>query len=490
MKRLLLVLTPLLLIVPSAFLAWVLTTENGLRWTYQQLMDNLPVDVQVNRVSGRLLGPLSLVDVKYQQDGTVVSINNATMDWSFAALLSGRIRVNQLHLQTVKVSLPVADDTKASSPLVLPEVFLPWPVTVDNLLIEDINLQQNEEMLDIHNLTLSVKAWFNYVEIENLAVNAESFRFQIAGELQTKKDYPHELNVNWQIDPPLLPQTMSGAGRSSGDLRNLSINQRVRDPLQLNIRVRVTDVLTHLRWQVNIDANSSNIALLNSQLPSASAKLKLQASGDLETVMLKGAAEGVIPDVGPLNAQFHINRWADSRIEFERFQLQVTKSETTINARGAWSPGENGGHAELAMHWQNLRWPLDTSPWFASALGSGWVVGNLENYQFGLATDRPWQQAPESDWYGVANGNLKGLQIHSLRLLTLGGEAEVNGPLSWSPTLNWNAEGKIIDIDPGKLNQQWPGKLSGTLSSTGGLQNEQLAMDFYIYNIGGKFASR
>ena len=102
MKRIRLIISAAL-IVPAMFFTWLTVTENGLNWAYQQAELYLPVKLNINKLEGRLIGPVTVKGFEYQQDGMSINARQITVDWSPTALLAANININQLHIQSLDI---------------------------------------------------------------------------------------------------------------------------------------------------------------------------------------------------------------------------------------------------------------------------------------------------------------------------------------------------------------------------------------------------
>ena len=483
MKRLYWLLLTIPLIAPVFALAWLVSTESGLRWAYQLTDSYLPNELHIASIEGRLIGPIIIKGIEYQQDGTSITSNQITLEWTPTALLAANIDINRLHVHSLKINLPESE--KSDQALTLPDINLPWRLAVKDLVIDDLTIRQNEQLVDIHQIKLTASALFGQIDIEALDINAETFSLSVNGDLSPTGNYDHKLETRWRVE---LPSTaiINGYGQLTGNMKMTQVKQRLTGSLQLTLEAEIQDLLTQLQWQTKINVSAFDSSKLNPDWPAVSGKLNLDGKGDITTATLSGKLAGNYPEIGPFDSSFSLQRLNDNVIQIDNLMLHLPANKTRVNVSGQWIPGPDGGDTNLALHWQNLRWPLKDTPWFDSAIGSGWIDGNINHYRIGLATDRLWPQVPPSDWYASAEGNLDGLNFHSLRVNALEGETTVTGPLSWSPQLTWQAKANISAIDPSNLWPNWPGKLNAILTSNGGYQNDQLFVNADISKLTGK----
>ncbi len=469
LRRLLLVL----LLPPVLAFSWLTFTESGLRWGYQQAEPYLPGKLTLAKLEGRLFGSITAKGIEYLQDGAQITANQLALEWLPVALLTAKIDITRLHLETLNVVLPQSEKAEHPERFSLPEINLPWRLILKNVLINGLSISLNGQSYDLQQIRLNATTLFSQVDIDELTIAADDFSLNIEGELQPTGHYHHELDMHWQV-ALATKAVVKGNGQLAGDIKTSRINQQLSGPLQLTLNAELNDLLKQFNWQANIDVTEFDASKLNSDWPTVKGILSLDGKGDLSTASVVGNVKAKHPEYGPFDADLRLQRLSDNSIQFDHLMLHSPVNETRIHGRGQWLPGDDGGDVTVALNWQNLRWPLTDTAWFDSAVGSGWIAGNINQYRLGLATDRPWPQAPASLWYASAQGNLNGLNFDSLRITTLDGEATAKGQLAWSPQLVWQAQLSASDINPASLLPEWPGQLETTLTSNGRIENGQL----------------
>ncbi len=360
-----------------------------------------------------------------------------------------------------------------------------------------IDREQNDQILKLNKIKLNATSLFSKVDIKQLTISADAFNIEIKGKLQPTNDYHHDLAINWQFTLP-SKEIAKGEGQLTGNTKSTHITQNLSGPLQLTLDATLKDLLEQLRWTAKVDVSDFDITKIDPTWPALSGAAKLNTEGDLSTATVTGKLQGHYPELGAVNADFNLQRMLNNTIQINQLTLHAPKQNTQINADGFWSPadtvdtttnndgGHNGGNFKLSLNWQNLFWPPEETQWFNSAKGSGTIEGNLNRYQITLDTDSPWPQTNPSTWHANAVGNQDGMTIQTLRVNALNGEAIASGQLNWSPKLNWQAEARINNIDPAALLPEWPGKLSGNVTSSGHMEKDQLIIQADISQLEGK----
>jgi len=117
-----------LLLIPVLMFGWLITTSDGLRWAYTQAEFYLPGVITINQLDGSLIGPITISNLDYAQDGNRYKAAQLILDWKPLSLLSARIDISQLAIQSLHISLASSEEPVAQTdeqPLQLPDCHLP-----------------------------------------------------------------------------------------------------------------------------------------------------------------------------------------------------------------------------------------------------------------------------------------------------------------------------------------------------------------------------
>jgi len=486
MKRPFIIVIALLLLIPALLLAWLTLTEAGLQWAYLQAKPFLPADLSINKLEGKLFGPITITDLQYAQQDTLIKTRQLIVDWQPTALLLTQININQLHIQSLNIALPGTDNTQPSQKqnLNLPSINFPWRIALNNVLINDINISQNNQTYGAKQIKLNASSLLNKINIEELNIHNDNYNIHILGELRLSHNYRHNLNINWQVELP-SKSLVKGKGAIKGNLNSSHIKQQLSGPIQLTLDAKLNNVLKDLNWQAKIDASHFDSSKLHADWPALNGAFKLQAKGDLNTAVLTGNLDGHHTELGNVNAVINLKRLSNNSIQIDQLKLQAPINNTQLTASGLWMPAKGGGDVNLNLNWQNLRWPAQHASWFNSTQGQASIEGNIERYKIQLSTDSPWPQTVPSSWNVLAEGDLESLNFHSLRVKILKGEINATGKLNWRSGLSWKTDIHANDINPASLWPQWPGLLKADVTNTGTFINDKLITDLKIDKLNG-----
>ena len=240
-----------LLITPVILLSWLMLTDSGLNWTYQNVASFLPADLNINKLEGRLIGPVTIKGFNYKNDGTLINAEQITVDWLPTALLAANINISQLHVKSLDIVLPATGNTghidkpSDKQTFILPEISLPWRLLLKNAEVDNLNLKQNDQQFHVNKIKLNATSLFSKININQLSINADTFMIDIQGKLQPVRDYRHDLNINWQLTLP-SSEVIKGKGQLTGNMQTTRIQQTLSGPLKLKLDAKLNDLLNPL----------------------------------------------------------------------------------------------------------------------------------------------------------------------------------------------------------------------------------------------------
>lgn len=124
------------------------------------------------------------------------------------------------------------------------------------------------------------------------------------------------------------------------------------------------------------------------------------------------------------------------------------------------------GDSALKLDWTQLQWPLSGEPQVQAGSGRAQLSGRVQNYRMQMET--PLSAAGlEAQLKLAVQGDAQSLNVRELALQLLDGEITSRGVLRWSPTLEFDAEGTLAQINPAQLRADLPGEMNGRFAVRG-----------------------
>lgn len=284
-------------------LTLLVATEGGARWTLGQL-DRF--GVEVDRVEGRLLGPLDLHGVAFRSPTLEVGVERAELRWAPRALLARQVSVEALHLEGLRVVLaevPPPPDEPAPDPVELPEIDLPVAVDLAYLRIDGTRLERlgaEPLELELAELTGSLAFREGELHVRELALRDPLADLELAGTILLRGDYPLDLSLGWRADIPgdaELPP-LAGSGALTGSVADLSSSLTLTSPAEVVVEGGAAGLPGVPTWWVTASAQRAALAPFLDEPPLEWVSLEADARGVGGELALNLAFQGGHHDGG------------------------------------------------------------------------------------------------------------------------------------------------------------------------------------------------
>lgn len=399
----------------AVFVGWLLLSTDGARW----LLDWVPragiAELHVERVEGRLLGPLRIEGLRVQTPAVDIALDHAHLQWSPVALLHSGLQIAALELGELRVRVKDRVARADETPLRIPELPLALVfrrATIDRL---ELRLPQADAPQIVDDIVLEDFAWSGtQLVVKSLAANhALTGRLQAAAELE------------------LAPRSIL--------LRALSVQSAGAAP------ARVSAAGT-----VNLDgAPASRVDL---------------AWTDVRWPLLGE------PQIGSRAGQLRLEGTPDALAAQGAFALGDTAQIELVGRRSA-------ERIDAQLAWTQLAWPLTGVARIASATGAISVSGTPEAYRYALDAQLA-AEGQQGVARASGTGGLEHVVLETLRLAVAKSEIDGRARIEWAPALVADADLRVKNLDPGLIAPAWPGRLNGAIQLRTVLRDQQPQVQF------------
>jgi len=448
-------LAGLLFLALCAILAmgWLLSSESGLRWIYQQTEVLLPGELRSQQLSGTLNDGIILQGVEYDDEEISLTADRLVLHWNPWALLRARIDIPRIEALQLDIQLRPSDDDSSSQAL-----DLPFDLQLHALEVDRLRLNWGAAPLALEQLKLQAASRGSQIDIAAFSVRVvelaidenqlSDFEISLAGDIDATGDYPHALDVDWQIRLP-AGDIVINSTRINGDLGSTRVTQQSRGPLQANLELRLQDLLGHLSWQADLEVASFDTTLLDSTLPLLRGSLRLSAKGDLRTAQAAGQLDANSAELGPFKASFDLRSLEQARltdgVRVETLQLAIFDGELAAQGQLYWSPQlswestlsvSDINPAKLLAEWPGslggrlqTRGRIEDGKLFASASIAN-LNGRLRGYPLSLQGEVQWRDDT--------------LDIESARLESGSTRVNATGQVGADFDLDWSLDSRDL----------------------------------------------
>ena len=238
---------PLLLLLLGLLAAgFAVSTEIGFNGLLALAQRVLPGQLSYDRASGRLLGPLRIEGLRYQDGPLQVALTNGELDWQPADLFDGALTITRLHVDGLDLALPPGKVTPPSDQaLELPDIRLPLALTVADLQGSDLQIQPaGAEPIQIDAVTLKTRTEAEALLVEVLDLRSPLADVRLDGQITPTGDYPLHVRLDWRAPVPNYGD-FQGVGELRGTLRDhLELTQKIAGAAALELHGDVRQALT------------------------------------------------------------------------------------------------------------------------------------------------------------------------------------------------------------------------------------------------------
>lgn len=487
MRRLVRYLLLLLLLLVFAAGYWVMGTEAGLRWTWEQVRGRSDGALAAERVEGILAGPLRIQGLTLRTARAEVAVGRLGFNWAPSALLRGTFKLSDIDAEAIRVDMaqapPQAQDDGAFE---LPA--LPLKVAVEDADIRDVLVQPADgEPLRLERAILTAGLGPEGLQVRQLRLRAPQGQLDVRGAVGRQPGQPVELSLEWSVKPEPLVRPVSGSARIGGSVPAPEITIRVEAPFTATAQADLRWGDSPLAWEARVEVEDLQPARLNPEWPALRVAATAEGEGGVDKWRFGGGAALDGSPLGPLQMRLALNREANLW-RLSELRLSSRVGGDYFSAGGTWN--QAGGltdveNADLRARWQGLGWPLDDPEWI-SREGRMRVTGRPERYRLELQAQLQAPQVGPSRWSLEGQGDLAGLDIGKIRGELLGGGAEGAARVQWQPAVRWSARMALTDIDPGLRWPQWEGRLAARLGSEGELGGSGMKASASVESLSGE----
>ncbi len=472
-----------LLLLCLSLILYLGMSQDGARRLFDQARTHLPGSLSVDSIEGRLVGPLLIKGLCYQQpDGLDLCNGILSFDWRPWSLLKGRLEITRLALGDTSLSLPEAESAEQDG-APYQGLNLPLAITIDHFSSNRFQLTTgpDAEPLVVEHLQLSATTLGERLVVTDLDFKGLSAELQVDGSVGLDDSLPLSLQMAWRYSLPEGP-VIAGEGEISGDAENLRLHQKLQAPLASDIQVDFQDLFGAVNWQAILAVERADLAPFTAAFP-AKLKGRIGAQGDLEQLSVEGDIQLDEPRLGELSSKLSAG-YRGNRLEISRLELSNPDSLRVV-AEGFYQLEER--LLDLSLNWQQLAWPLTGEPaTVSSKQGAFDLKGSLDRYVYELEMAVEVAELPAAEIHADGHGDLQAITLQQLMLSQEEGLIRGDGVFGWSDELNWRVDLIAENFNPGLLHQAFPGELGFHLSSEGKLEDRLPQGELLLENLKGR----
>ena len=462
-------------------------TERGAQWTADRF---LPDELAVERLEGRLLGPLTVHGLEFRgDDGAVTEVDRVHLEWSPRALWSRRAHVRSLEVTGVRHTMGEDEEEvdEVDDLEELPEIHLPVAVDVERARVTDVTLRDVDgaEAATVDELVLRAHWTGSTVRLWELSVEAPEGVLRAEGSADLAGDYPLDLAVDWEATLPDQP-AMAGFGTFEGSLADLEVQHRLERPAELDLAARVRDVVTDLTWEAEVDAPRFDLGQWDEEWAGNEVGLQATASGSLEAVEGQASLEGAVEALeGPGEVEAFVEgAYGDDRVTLAALDVELPDVDGRLSATGDVLL-EEPLTLDVQGEWADLAWPPIPDPDVASPEGRFSVDGTLEDYAFDAQMALEGPDIPPGWWSVEGTGSSSDATLQ-LAGDVLDGNLRAGGSVAWDPEPAWDLTVEADELNPEEIHPEAEGWVTLRAASQGRILDDGPHTDVLVEQLEGE----
>jgi translocation and assembly module TamB len=443
----------------------LLRTEMGLRWAFHFLQTRVPGHLAVERINGRLVGPILLTNVHYDGDSASITAAKIAVDWQPLRLAGGSLHVSGLAIERLDVAVRAAVTPRSG---VLPSIRLPIAIGIEQMTIHTATVRiPGHETLVIDDLRLSGIARDAEVSLAELHAEGPSLLLDAKGHIPLSETAP--LDARADLDMTFDGRRIQAQASAMGTARRARIEFTLVRPVSLKLRGEIDRSEKAPQWRFTAAIEPFALQdLIADARPVRSTGAEIEVHGRGIAFEASGRLGLRDTQLGDWLAQFD-GRWGAGRWEISRLVLSAESGAARIEA----SAGGETHHLEkgpdrLQASWQALGWPI-RRPAIRSSRGRLSASGSLDDYSLELEGELEPPGTPALTLRAGGRGNRDEWHLATMNARWLGGDWTGSGLIAWRAAPRWQASLEARGVDLSAFSPALSSALDATVRGSGSL---------------------
>lgn len=247
-----------LLLLLTLTVAWLLRSESGARFIFQQASKLIDGQLQVQQLNGSLDSGLALRGFSYRDDSVDITSPDISLSLDLD-LFPPALHLRRLDSSSVRIQQLAANEEESETSLggILNSLQLPYPLSFDAVTLGQLQLLDVNDAQLFAAKDIALQAhWHRRFEINSARFNSLDADWQISGELQLQEPFATEgtiaVETLLQIDDNTSMPVQLQAD-FDGDLDRLATRIEALQPA-LTIEGELLDLLTVPGWDLQLAA--------------------------------------------------------------------------------------------------------------------------------------------------------------------------------------------------------------------------------------------
>jgi translocation and assembly module TamB len=472
----------ILLALLVIMLGFVIATETGLRIALNTAEKFLPGTLRYERIEGRLISPLHIENLSYQDGDLEFALQQATLRWNPAKLLLGRLQIDLLQADGIALHLPPPTEEPAppAQPVNLDDISLPLQITIQQSRISDVRIWPNdaEQPIVINEVVLQAATQEQTLGVDKFALSTPQGQLNAKGKLTLADAIPLTLNLEGATQSSDYPP-VTFQGSAQGALKDtLQVNFDTTGAVTTTLDGELATLLTNPDWAAKLQLRIADMGAFSPELTGNPLTARLQTQGNLNDFQAHGGFATRLPEIGPLDGRLQIIGSQQS-IQLEEFVIGAAEHPLAITLQADMDVAKKNLAAN--GQWQALAWPLTGEPAIESPQGQFALQGSLQDYTLQASTALAGPELGQLNVQLEAEGTDEAIQVSQLAVKAPDGDLSLtaHGRLSF-PDLAFQADGQWQSLAWPVVGTPQFESAQGTFEASGSIKDYQFNVDTQV----------
>jgi len=479
-------------ILLSAVIVFLVATETGLRWLAKQSLPLLPSQLALGAISGKLIGPIRIEQLRYQDNKQTIELHHIYLDWKPSELIDQMIHMTHLSAKNISITLHGEASSTVTNPRTNIQLPLPskFAIQLDKVNVDQLALVTKDAQAPMvfQHLLLSTAWDQSILQLSYCSVQTPWLTAQLRGQYDSIQNHV-DVQFSWskKIDNafPILAK-----GSLHGSLEKIKLTQHSQAPIDTTIVADLNNLFNQPSWQATLNAPSFDLTALNPKWPNATLNATFTLQGNLSSTQLAGQLNAHHPETGPIHSQWNLETNNFRKITVDQLKIKLAEHQSNLQAQGLFD-FSNQFTANLTGQWDRLLWPLTDTPVIQANHAQFSLQGNPSHYQAQITSGITGNQLPNSYLKTTLTGNLQQIQVKKMTINTLDGQLDVQGKIRWHPSLQWQAHLQSHAINPQAFRTALPpGEIHSIIEITGAYTKPSVNTHIHIQQLDGTLNER
>ncbi|MDL0430096.1 translocation/assembly module TamB domain-containing protein [Marinobacter sp. TBZ242] len=454
----------LLPVIVLGALLLALRSETGTAW----VIDRIP-GLDVEQAQGSLLGQWEAQLLTWQGYGVGLRVKAPVVDWSPTCLFNKQLCLESLMAETIDLTLQPSADQQERDDISLPAVNLPLGLAIREVNLGTFTLNDGKVW---DRLQLQAEGSGSDWQLQNLTYVRDQLEINGSGRIQTRGDWPLDLDVGVSLPPPYGPEWKLALDLS-GSAADLRVKGQSTGYLEATAAGRVAPLDSALPAELTVESRSfAPVRDLPETLVLQDTVVKLK--GSLEDGFRSDSHASLPGTSGDIAVS--LNGLVTT--------AGVEELDLSLSAPGTGDAGIGEASVTGSMDWQqaflvDARVTMEAFPWYSlipdfeqPPVSLRQLDGKVR-YQSGAyqASVEASVDGPlgEADLAGELDGDMESVAVSRLKVNTGAGFLGGQGSVAFADQLAWEASLELDSFNPGYWLPALEASLDGDINTSGRL---------------------